>query len=160
MYDIILLALYMCFPCRVSKIVPPSLIGRFDQLGFQLRWKDFFTDAVRHQPSPGVGSSLLCCQPTRRYIMKKITESPFPSSYPMSIAPELVLEFHAHLPPSVCDFCLVWACAYCCNHGEFLCAPAVLFLENTVSLILSPIRGSYSLSGSELLGEVWYVFPI
>lgn len=56
----------------------------------------------------------------------------------MTIAPQLMVEFHALL--HMWGLCLAWAswsCAYCHDYCEFICATALLCSRNSISFRLS-----------------------
>lgn len=70
----------------------------------------------------------------------KKSESPFPRSFQMSIAPQLLVRICAHLSPSPlsqCFFfilfclCLCKSCAFCLSCCDFLCVTKLLCPENT-----------------------------
>lgn len=81
----------------------------------------------------------------------KKTHCHVPSSYQLSMAPQLEMRLHVHLPLVWLE--LVWKLCILSSHCEFICAPALLCSED----IIPSISGSYSLSSPSptVISETW-----
>ena len=103
---------------------------------------------------PGV-----CGWPTRGQTIRK-NDSLFPSSYQMPIAFGLVVRVWTHIPCYAGILTGLNLCRSCACHlksGVFICLTALLYLGNTISLILSSTAGAHNLCfpSSSKIPEPW-----
>lgn len=107
----------------------------------------------------GVGSALECCQPQRGHITKENPFQKLPNAKRSSASDRILFLFSFLRARNFYGLILCRSCVQCHTCCEFLYEASWLYLENTVSLMLSTTANSYNFSdySSLKISESWVI---